>query len=85
MLRNYHAEKRFELFHYTNAGCYLSMTVDNRGGGDDDGGIGSAQLQRQSSKGEAKEGSEMISTPLEKVRRHNLWLQNLNNKFPISF
>lgn len=50
------------------------MTVDNRGGGDDEGGGGggSAQLQRQSSKGEAKEGSELISTPLEKVRTYNL-------------
>lgn len=49
------------------------MTVDNRGGGDDEGGGGgSAQLQRQSSKGEAKEGSELISTPLEKVKRYNL-------------
>jgi hypothetical protein len=25
LLRNYHAEKRFELHHYTNAGCYVSM------------------------------------------------------------
>ena len=23
LLRNYHAEKRFELHHYTAAGCYL--------------------------------------------------------------
>lgn len=51
------------------------MTVDNRGGGDDEGG----EMQRQSSKGESKEGSELISTPLEKVKRH-LLIQNLNNK-----
>ena len=31
LLRNYHAEKRFELHYYTCAGCYLSMTVDTRG------------------------------------------------------
>lgn len=31
LLRNYHAEKRFELNYYTCAGCYLSMTVDTRG------------------------------------------------------
>lgn len=30
LLRNYHAEKRFELHYYTCAGCYLAMTVDNR-------------------------------------------------------
>lgn len=31
LLRNYHAEKRFDLHYYTCAGCYLSMTVDTRG------------------------------------------------------
>lgn len=30
LLRNYHAEKRFELHYYTCAGCYVSMVVDNR-------------------------------------------------------
>lgn len=30
LLRNYHAEKRFELHYYTCAGNYLVMTVDNR-------------------------------------------------------
>lgn len=30
LLRNYHAEKRFDLHYYTCAGCYLTMTVDNR-------------------------------------------------------
>jgi ubiquitin carboxyl-terminal hydrolase MINDY-3/4 len=25
LLRNYHAEKRFELHHYTAAGCFVSM------------------------------------------------------------
>lgn len=31
LLRNYHAEKRFDLHYYTCAGCYLAMTVDTRG------------------------------------------------------
>lgn len=30
LLRNYHAEKRFELHYYTLAGNYMVMTVDNR-------------------------------------------------------
>lgn len=30
LLRNYHAEKRFELHYYTCAGNYMSMTIDNR-------------------------------------------------------
>lgn len=30
LLRNYHAEKRFELHYYTCAGVYLQMTIDNR-------------------------------------------------------
>lgn len=30
LLRNYHAEKRFELHYYTCAGNYMVMTVDNR-------------------------------------------------------
>lgn len=30
LLRNYHAEKRFELHYYTCAGNYMLMTIDNR-------------------------------------------------------
>ncbi|XP_031626051.1 inactive ubiquitin carboxyl-terminal hydrolase MINDY-4B [Contarinia nasturtii] len=36
LLRNYHAEKRFELHYYTCAGNYLSMTVDNRNQAEND-------------------------------------------------
>lgn len=39
LLRNYHAEKRFELHYYTCAGNYLLMTIDNRSQ-DDDGAYG---------------------------------------------
>lgn len=36
LLRNYHAEKRFELHYYTCAGNYLIMTIDNRSQADND-------------------------------------------------
>ncbi|XP_055305544.1 inactive ubiquitin carboxyl-terminal hydrolase MINDY-4B [Sitodiplosis mosellana] len=36
LLRNYHAEKRFELHYYTCAGNYLVMTIDNRSQADND-------------------------------------------------
>lgn len=36
LLRNYHAEKRFELHYYTCAGNYLVMTVDNRSQADNE-------------------------------------------------
>lgn len=36
LLRNYHAEKRFELHYYTCAGNYMAMTVDNRSQPDND-------------------------------------------------
>ncbi|XP_070505107.1 inactive ubiquitin carboxyl-terminal hydrolase MINDY-4B-like [Chironomus tepperi] len=72
LLRNYHAEKRFELHHYTNAGIFVTMTVDNRG--QDDEEVGQPQLQRQNSKGEIKEsdGSNLQATPLEKLI-HTKW------------
>jgi ubiquitin carboxyl-terminal hydrolase MINDY-3/4 len=94
LLRNYHAEKRFELHHYTCAGCYCSLvslrnfeihqtfekfiskTVDNRG--QDDGDAGAANtLQRQNSKGEAKEGDTgaLQATPIEKLI-HTKWAES---------
>lgn len=36
LLRNYHAEKRFELHYYTLAGNYMVMTIDNRTQTDND-------------------------------------------------
>lgn len=36
LLRNYHAEKRFELHYYTCAGNYMVMTIDNRSQFDND-------------------------------------------------
>lgn len=65
LLRNYHAEKRFELHYYTCAGCYLSMTVDNRqqDEGADDG----------DQDGERKQ-NDMVSTPLERLI-HTKWME----------
>ena len=95
LLRNYHAEKRFELHHYTCAGCFVSMvillfdtfykrsilinnnfqTVDNRGQDDEAGGGGNT-LQRQNSKGEAKEGDNLLqATPIEKLI-HTKWAES---------
>lgn len=99
LLRNYHAEKRFELHHYTCAGCFVSMvniitiqlfvlliqtstltpsqTVDNRGGQDDEAGGGGNTLQRQNSKGEAKESDTgaLQATPIEKLI-HTKWAES---------
>lgn len=36
LLRNYHAEKRFELHYYTCAGNYMVMIIDNRSQFDND-------------------------------------------------
>jgi hypothetical protein len=50
------------------------MTVDNRGGVDDEESSSGNQLQRQNSKGEVKEsdGSNLQATPLEKLV-HTKW------------
>ncbi|XP_055606143.1 inactive ubiquitin carboxyl-terminal hydrolase MINDY-4B [Uranotaenia lowii] len=65
LLRNYHAEKRFELHYYTLAGCYLSMTVDNRQ--QEDGGD---ELEGD---GERKQ-NDITSTPLERLI-HTKWME----------
>lgn len=74
LLRNYHAEKRFELYHYTCASCFLSMTIDNRGQEDQ----AAPQIQRQNSKDAGKEGGggggDMVATPLEKLI-HTKWME----------
>lgn len=74
LLRNYHAEKRFELQHYTCAGIFVTMTVDNRGGQDDEE-VSAGQMQRSNSKGDIKEvdsGSAMSASPIEKLV-HTKW------------
>lgn len=71
LLRNYHAEKRFELHYYTCAACYFSMTIDNRTqedpnnmGGGNQSGSGSSNQQRD----------DIISTPLERLI-HTKWAE----------
>ena len=71
LLRNYHAEKRFELHYYTCAGCYLAMTVDNRGHDDAQANY----LQRQGSSSTISNGQmrdDIIATPLERLI-HTKW------------
>lgn len=76
LLRNYHAEKRFELHYYTCASCYLVMSVDNRsqdepsnGGGGSSGGnnansSNSANLLRD----------DVVASPLERLI-HTKWAE----------
>lgn len=73
LLRNYHAEKRFELHYYTCAGCYVAMIVDNRAleeppqmanqsnGGNSSGG-GSSGIS----------GSDVSASPIERLI-HTKW------------
>lgn len=42
LLRNYHAEKRFELHYYTCAPNYMVMTIDNRSQFENDSSSGAA-------------------------------------------
>ena len=65
LLRNYHAEKRFELHYYTCAGCHLAMTVDNRQ--QDDG------EQGQNDSGDRKR-EDSYATPLERLI-HTKWME----------
>lgn len=78
LLRNYHAEKRFDLHHYTCAGCYLPMTVDNRGQDDSTteslarqgsfGGGGSCNSEREQKR------DDIVATPLERLI-HSKWME----------
>lgn len=71
LLRNYHAEKNFELHYYTCAGCYLSMNIDNRS---QDNGGGSGNLTKR---------EDSISSPLERLI-HTKWPEAIiNTKGPI--
>lgn len=73
LLRNYHAEKRFELHYYTCAGCYVTLTVDNRShddpmatqsGGNGSGGNASSIVLRD----------DMVASPLERLI-HTKWAE----------
>lgn len=60
LLRNYHAEKRFELHYYTNAPAYISMTVNNQPQEEKN-----APKQEESEDGDAKRDDS--STPIDKL------------------
>ncbi|KAG5673434.1 hypothetical protein PVAND_003482 [Polypedilum vanderplanki] len=76
LLRNYHAEKRFELHHYTCAGIFITMTVDNRSQDEEVGGENEDKtLQRSNSKEDVKGsdgGANLQASPLEKLI-HTKW------------
>lgn len=65
LLRNYHAEKRFELHYYTCAGNCVSMTVDNRA----QDFCPLTAIQRQSSSTNSKDKHEEMTnaSPLERL------------------
>lgn len=64
LLRNYHAEKRFELHYYTCAGNCVSMTVDNRA----QDFCPMTALQRQTSSGKPDKHDEPTNaSPLERL------------------
>lgn len=78
LLRNYHAEKRFELHYYTCASCYLVMSVDNRsqdepinmGGGG--GSTSSGGNNTNSSNGSNLLRDDVAASPLERLI-HTKW------------
>lgn len=76
LLRNYHAEKRFELHYYTCAGCYVSMTVDNRI--QDDPSLCSTSGGNSGSHGGSGNNSgykvrdDIVASPLERLI-HTKW------------
>ncbi|GAB0098483.1 Ubiquitin carboxyl-terminal hydrolase MINDY [Sergentomyia squamirostris] len=75
LLRNYHAEKRFELHYYTCAGCHLSMTVDTRTHDDPDGMLQSQTSQASSgnNSGNNQNTQDIVATPLERLI-HTKWM-----------
>ncbi|KAJ6633372.1 Inactive ubiquitin carboxyl-terminal hydrolase MINDY-4B [Pseudolycoriella hygida] len=71
LLRNYHAEKRFELHYYTCAGCYLSMTIDNRTQENNDC---MTSTNASSSANNGSTCNDIVATPLERLI-HTKWAE----------
>ncbi|XP_033333724.2 inactive ubiquitin carboxyl-terminal hydrolase MINDY-4B isoform X1 [Megalopta genalis] len=59
LLRNYHAERRFEVQYFTCGGSHATLTVDTRSNSDNDSEFD----------GPSKELTDMAATPLEKLIR----------------
>ncbi|XP_055377173.1 inactive ubiquitin carboxyl-terminal hydrolase MINDY-4B [Condylostylus longicornis] len=73
LLRNYHAESRFDLYYYSCSGSLITMTIDNKHTND----RASFMLQRQTSTVNAppppdEKGEEFQTTPLERLI-HTKW------------
>lgn len=77
-MRNYHAEKRFELHYYTCAGCYLAMTVDNRSQDDPNAGgsgVGVGGGSNLVASGDGLMGrDDIVASPLERLI-HTKWAE----------
>lgn len=72
LLRNYHAEKRFELHYYTCAGCYISMSVDNRSQDESmDSGVPCGSNSSTGINASSKK-DDVVATPLERLI-HTKW------------
>lgn len=61
LLRNYHAEKRFELHYYTCVPAYISMTVNNQPQEEKNA------PKQQEEEGEGGEKRDDSSTPIDKL------------------
>lgn len=76
LLRNYHAEKRFELHYYTCAGCYLAMSVDNRSQDEpinvSSGGGGVNGSSTNPNNGPNLLRDDVVASPLERII-HTKW------------
>lgn len=70
LLRNYHAEKRFQLHYYTCAGNYVLMTIDNRAQEDEAAYGGGATSSGNSSSTSAKD--EVVASPITRLI-HTKW------------
>lgn len=70
LLRNYHAEKRFELHYYTCGGNYLLMTIDNRSQ-EDDAAYGNAVGSGNNSSISSSR-DESIASPINRLI-HTKW------------
>ncbi|XP_037050294.1 inactive ubiquitin carboxyl-terminal hydrolase MINDY-4B isoform X1 [Bradysia coprophila] len=74
LLRNYHAEKRFELHYYTCAGCYLSMTIDNRTQENNDSMTSMNPGNSSNGNSGNTTRDDIVATPLERLI-HTKWAE----------
>ncbi|KAL5293484.1 MINDY4B family protein [Megaselia abdita] len=81
LLRNYHAESRFELFYYSMSGTQVSMTIDNSTYHDQAAGMllrapsGSEGFSTSRRNSDVDEKDESTSSPLQKLV-HTKWQES---------